>query len=107
VHRRLRRLRRDVALVALMLALGGAVAVHHGAPAMVGDHHGMDIGVVELCVAAFSAVGAAVVAIALGLVALGRWRPPTTSSPVALVLASSLPLPRSRAGPAFLCVFRS
>ena len=90
-----------------MLALGGVVAMHHGAPAMPDGHHGMDMGtVVELCLGAFSAVGAAIVAIALGLISLGRWRPLLTMSPAGLLLAPHPPVPRARGGPAFLCVFR-
>ena len=108
VHRRLRRLRRSLAVVVLMLGLGGAVAFHHGAPAQMHDgHHGMDMGtVIELCLGAFSAVGAAVVAITLGMLSLGRWRPLLTLAPAGVLFAPRPPEPQARAGPTFLCVFR-
>lgn len=76
-----------------------------------GDAHhesGMSTAV-EMCLAAFLAVGAAVVAVAVALIALGRWRPPLTPTPSALALWASPPLPRARAGPALLlllCVSR-
>ena len=108
MHRRLRRLRRGLAVVVLMLALGGAVTFHHGAPVqMPGGHHGMDMGtVIELCLGAFSAVGAAIVAIAVGVLALGRWRPLPMSVAAGVLFAPHPPAPQARAGPAFLCVFR-
>lgn len=59
-----RRLRRHAAGVLVVLALGGAIAVHHNGMAMSElDHAGMGA-VIELCVGVFTAVGAAVAGIA-------------------------------------------
>lgn len=89
-----------------MLGLGMAVALHHGAPAMGGEHHAMGSGdVAELCLAVFSAVGAAVMAVAVAFVGLRPWRAPLRLEPRSLVVARE-PVPRARAGPAFLCVLR-
>lgn len=70
--------------------------------------HGMGEAV-ELCLGAFAAVGAAVAVVGLGLVALGRWRPPIVLWAEGLSRSAVVPEPRARAGPAFLsllCVSR-
>jgi len=58
------------------MALGTVIALHHSTLSMGDMHHGMDAGsVAELCLGVFAAVGAAVIATTLAIVALGRWRP--------------------------------
>lgn len=102
------RLRRTTTVVAILLC-GVALAAHHGGVGLGDAHH--DGGVsdaMELCLAAFTAVGAAVVAITVGLIALGRWRPPGRMASVSFARVPP-PLPRARAGPALvrlLCVDR-
>jgi len=107
--RTLLRRRRQLALVAAIMALGAVIAVHHSTLPMDDMHHGMDVGTVaELCLGVFAAVGAAVVAIALGIVALGRWRPVLSLAPATLATVRA-PAPRGRDGPALLrllCVCR-
>ena len=100
-----RRCRGHLAALALVLALGGAITLHHTGVGAVDAHRGMDAAlVVETCLGAFAAVGAAVVAVAFGLVALGRWRPPADRLPVGVVTAVRGPEPRARPGPALLCL---
>jgi len=109
IRRLLRRRRRQLALVAAIMALGAVIAVHHSTLPMDAMHQGMDVGTVaELCLGVFAAVGAVVVAIALGIVALGRWRPVLSLAPATLATVRA-PAPRGRDGPALLrllCVCR-
>ena len=109
IGRLLRRRRRQLALVAAIMALGAMIAVHHSTPPMDDMHHGMNAATVaEICLGVFAAVAAAVVAIALGIVALGRWRPVLSLAPATLATVRA-PAPRGRDGPALLrllCVCR-
>ncbi len=105
---RVRRWRRHAAAIALMLTILCAVAMHHAGPAMGEEQHTADLAAVaQMCLGMFTAVGAAVAAVAFGLLALGRRRlavlPNVMSSP------ARPPQPRVRAGPAMLvllCVRR-
>ena len=105
IRRLLRRRRRQLALVGAIMALGAVIAVHHSTLPMDDMHHGMnDATVAELCLGVF----AAVVAIALGIVALGRWRTVLSLAPATLATVRA-PAPRGRDGPALLrllCVCR-
>jgi hypothetical protein len=105
IGRLLRRRRRQLALVAAIMALGAVIAVHHGTPPMDGMHHGMNAATVaEICLGVLAAVGA----ITLGIVALGRWRPVLSLAPATLATVRA-PAPRGRDGPALLhllCVCR-
>jgi len=106
----MRRWRHHAAALALVLGLVGVVAVHHAAPAMSNAHHGSDtVAMAEMCLGVFTAVGAAVVAVALGFLALGRWRPAILLCPCGALEHPRAPRPRTRAGPALLlllCVSR-
>jgi hypothetical protein len=108
LRRLLERHRGRLAALAAVLACATAIAVHHAGP-MDGKHGGMGMSAsAQLCLAAFTAVGAAVVVVALGVIGLGRWRPPLRLAPSAAWLGAP-PLPRARAGPALLllvCVSR-
>ena len=100
--------RHDAALL-VILALGAAIAAHHSGIAMGDMHHadGID-GAVELCLGVFAAV-AAVAAVALGIVALGRWRPLTVVCAAGLSRMVATAAARVRAGPtlvSLLCVCR-
>lgn len=100
-------MRRAAVLPAVVLGLGLAVGVHHGVPMTEHGDHGMDMGtVMELCLGVFTAVGAAVVAVVIGMIGLGRWRPPVRLLPLSLPAIVRLPDIRARAGPVFLCVHR-
>ena len=98
-----------MAVVAVVL-FSAAVAMHHTdlSPADSPHHTGMGE-VAEMCLAAFTAVGAAVVAVTVGLVVLGRWRPPLILGPTSVPVAARVPAARARAGPPLLlllCVSR-
>ena len=104
VRRHLRRHRRLNGLAALtVLACAAAIALHHTDLAADQPHHdtGMSAAV-EMCLAAFTAVGAAVAAVVVGLIALGRWRPPLVLGATGLGFAVRPPVPRARAGPGLL-----
>jgi len=90
--------------MAAVLVLGAAVVVHHGGMGMgdTHDHHGMSAGI-ELCIAIVTAVGMAVVAIVVGLLALPPWRPASVIA-AGFVLPARPPVPRARAGPPLLCM---
>jgi len=106
----MRRWRDHAAALGLVLALVGVVAVHHAAPVMSNMHHGSDmVAMAEMCLGVFTAVGAAVVAVALGLLALKRWRRAILSCSRGVLEHPRAPQPRTRAGPALLlllCVSR-
>ena len=105
IRRELHRHRRRLATVVAMVVCSTAIAAHHSGMAMADGHHDAGMGAAaEMCLAAFTAVGAAVVAIVVGLIALGRWRPPLRIAPSALWLSAGPPLPRARAGPGLLLV---
>jgi hypothetical protein len=107
----MRRLCRHAAGLLLVLALGGAIAVHHGVMGLDGMHHDGMGATVEMCLGVFTAVGAAVAAVALGVLALGRWRTPLTLLPAGAltVRLAGRRGPEARAGPpplSRLCVWR-
>jgi type IV secretory pathway VirB2 component (pilin) len=111
VRRLTRRLGRRVAGMFALLCVLGAVGVHHSGVAMDEMHHdGMAETVLEVCLGALSALGAVVAAVAIGMIALGRW-PLRRLDPAGLaVRAVRTPSLRPRAGPSalvLLCVSRS
>jgi ABC-type anion transport system duplicated permease subunit len=92
LHRRYtRRLRRHATGLLLVLATGAAISAHHSGLGM-GDMHPDGMGsAIEMCLGAFTAVGAAVIAVAVGVLALGRWLiRPSLVSPVGFVLAGNV-----------------
>jgi len=109
IRRHLQRHRRRIAMVAAVVVCASAVAAHHGAMAMGDAHHDMGASAaVEMCLAVVTAIGTAVIATMLGVIALGRWRPPLDLTPT-VGRATSSPTSRSRAGPSvlrLLCVSR-
>jgi hypothetical protein len=104
--RRRRHLTMAMATVAVVMAL----AVHHSGAATSDMHRDMGMSAaVEMCLGVMGLVGAAVAAVALGLIRLGRWRPVVTLAPVAVVPRARPPLARSRDGPlllSLLCISR-
>jgi len=81
--------------------LAGAIVVHH----TVTSHHAIGMGAtVELCLGVFTAVGAALVATALSLVAIGRRRSHWTLPATVALRVSAAPIARSRDGPSLACV---
>lgn len=109
IRRLLRRFGARAGVLLAVLAVSGTIAMHHSMVSAGDMHHDAGIGaVVELCLGVIAA-GAAVAAVAIGVVGLGRWRPPQKLVAGALALAFSSPFPRVRAGPALLsqlCVRR-
>lgn len=90
-----------------------AIAVHHSGMAMSHGHDemGMNGGgtTVEMCMAAFTAVGAAIVAVVLGAWALGRWRMPVRLPFAPVFFLAAAPPARARGGPGLLlllCISR-
>lgn len=109
IRRQLRRHRRHVAVIATVLALVGTLAAHHSGALMHAEHDSGMVAVIEMCLAAFTAVGAALVAVAVAVVALGRWRPALTLLAAGALTVPDVPVARARHGPAavwFLCVIR-
>jgi hypothetical protein len=110
IRRAARRFRRHGTALLAVLVIGSAMAVHHAGPPMsVGHDDGAMDGAIELCLGVFVAVGAAVAALAVGVISLGRWRPPIDLRPTGLSGAVVRPEPRARAGPvllSLLCVSR-
>jgi hypothetical protein len=109
IHGQLRR-RRHLTMAVAMIAIVLALALHHSGAAMSDAHHDMGMGaVVEMCLGVMGLVGAAVVAVGLGLISLGRWRPMLTLAPVAAVSWARPSVTRSRDGPpllSLLCISR-
>lgn len=113
-RRALKRLRQHTAGVLLTGAVVFAVLVHHAPPLMAAHHHhgAHDVGAmsgVEMCLGALTAIGSAVVAVAVGILALGRWKPVLLVAPTVQRLAADVPHPVPRAGPRLLellCVSR-
>ncbi|MGI8624045.1 MAG: hypothetical protein ACR2NB_11315 [Solirubrobacteraceae bacterium] len=110
LRRLTRRHRRRAAGLLVAFALAGVVVLHHSGVATGDMHHGgMDSAMVEMCLGVFTAVGAAVVAVALGVFALGRWRIPPCGRGGRVHVARRSPEARARAGPPalhLLCVLR-
>ena len=109
IRRRLRRQRRWLTVIATVLALAGVIALHHSGLVM-STHHDMGISAIaEMCLGVFTAVGAAVAAIGLAIIALGRWRPAPIMLPVAPLATQPAPPAQARHGPhllSLLCVSR-
>ena len=110
IRRRLQRHRRRFALSATLVVLAGALAIHHSGVEMdVGMHHDPMVGAVaQMCVGVFTAVGAALAAVGIGIIPL--WRRPVLAPPSfrRAVRMRSI-AGRARHGPAavsFLCVSR-
>lgn len=110
IRRQLVSRRRQLTVVVALLLTSASIAAHHSGMATGDADHEMGMGAaIEMCLGAFTAVGTAVVAVALGLIALGRWRPPACVMPTGVSLIARPPLPRARAGPSLrlqLCVDR-
>jgi hypothetical protein len=103
IRRQLRRYRRRNATIFAVVTLAGLIAAHHSALQMDMDHHEALGAVAELCLGVFTAVGAAVIAVAVALLALGRRRSPRTARMTGPSPAR-LPVARARHGPAVVAV---
>lgn len=98
--------------VLAVLAVAGAVTVHHVEPeamdmgamsAMTGHHDGA-MPVMQMCLGAMCAIGAAVAAVAVGVLALGRWKPVALIGHPGLSEPQDVPSGVPRAGPLLLCL---
>lgn len=108
IRRQLRRHRRRLTVVATVLALVGVIAVHHSGVTDMQRDMGIHAAV-EMCLAVFTAVGAALVAVNLAGVALGRWSPKRRLLAAGALTAPAVPVAKARHGPAavsVLCVSR-
>lgn len=78
IRRWLQASRRRMTMVIVAVGLFGAIVAHHSGlqqDEMSGMHHDGSAAVMQMCLGAFAAVGAAVIAVALGSFALERRRP--------------------------------
>lgn len=102
VHRLMRRTRRHLAGLLAVLALATVVTVHHSDMPMDGmsgmQHDSGSAVTMTVCVGAFVALGAAVAAVTVGNLRLGRWRALSVLAPEQL-LWSDGPRASTRAGP--------
>lgn len=109
IRRQVRRQRRRLTVVATVLAFAGLITVHHAGLPM-DPHHGMAASsVIEMCLAVFTAVGAAVAAAGFAALAPGGWRRVPAMPRAAALPARRVPLARARHGPgllSLLCVSR-
>ena len=109
IRGQLRRRRRRLKVVAAVLALACVIAIHHNAMAMDGGH---DVGMgaaIEMCLGVFTAVGAAVAAAGLAILALGPPRALATAPGELALPWRPSPTARARHGPellSLLCVSR-
>ncbi len=105
LRRQLVRRRRHLGTLAVLLVLGAAIAVHHGAIASQGMHdHGATNAAIEMCAGVLTAIGAAVAAAVWGALSLAHRRPVAVLAPSVIALACGRATARSRAGPALLCL---
>jgi hypothetical protein len=104
IRRQLRRQRRHLAVITAVLALAGLLAVHHSGALMdMHEHSGMGA-VIQMCLGVFTAVGAALLAGAVAVVALGRRCPTRGLLRGGAIRPLDAPLTRARHGPAAVCV---
>lgn len=114
IRARLHSGRRRLATTLVVFGLLGAVGLHHSVLAMdhgmPGMHHDAASTAMQVCLGAFAAVGAAVAALSLGVVGLGRWRPLLLATLSRDLLEAPGRTPRARDGPgcvqATLCIWR-
>lgn len=103
-RRGLRRNHRRVAFALASLVIVAGVALHHSDPQMGGMHHeGTAASVLEVCLGVLTAVGATVVAVALGSLSLGRWRLDPDGLRTSAGFSAAPAMSAIRAGPARLC----
>jgi hypothetical protein len=97
------------AAVAVALLIAATIALHHGVIAISADMHHGHAAVAEFCLGVLTAVGAAVVAVAVGMARRLRWRPAMLLGPRATAVVAPRPLARARPSPSrlsVLCVWR-
>jgi apolipoprotein N-acyltransferase len=109
IRRQLRRQQRRTVMIFAVLAVAFVIVAHHSSVGM--DMH-QDAGmstVAQMCLGVLTAVGAALVAVGLTVLALGRWRPTLILRAAGAMRAPVVPVARARHGPAavaVLCVSR-
>lgn len=109
LRRVIRRHRRNSVNVLAVVAILGAVALHHSGLEHPGDHGGMGAMTMTMCVGAFATVGAAVAAVVVGVIGLGRWRVPGPTQISNILVPSRPSQARARGRPPslqHLCVLR-
>ena len=109
IRRGLRRHRRDVAVIATVVAIAGLLALHHSGGLSDMQHHAGMGTVIQMCLGVFTAVGAAVLAATLAVGARGRGQLTPRRLRASALPAPAAPVARARHGPAAvscLCVSR-
>jgi hypothetical protein len=109
IRRRMRRHRRDVAVIATVLAIAGLLAVHHSGLLMNIHQHDRMGTVIQMCLAVFTTAGASLVAAATVLGTRRLWHLAIKLLPAGALPAPAVPVARARHGPAavsLLCVSR-
>ena len=106
IRRGLRRHRRDLALIATVVALAGLIAAHHRGGLLEMDHEAGMGAIVEMCLGVFTAVGAVVVAAGLAVVVLRRHGSLPTLLSAGAGGVPRVPVARARHGPAAVSVLR-
>lgn len=105
IHRHRRRLTG----ITVSVLIAGGLAWHHSDVSMAAMHHEDAAPAIEMCLGAFTAVGAVIVAVTMGLVLLGARRGRATPSLPLVRCPAGRHRPTIRAGPAPLlrcCVLR-
>jgi hypothetical protein len=92
-----------VMLLAVVVVAGAITAHHSGMPMDMHHDPGMS-SVVEMCLGVFTAVGAALLAVGVAVLALGRWRPVRMLRAPSMRRAAMAPIARARHGPFVVCV---
>lgn len=111
VRQLIRRQRRHLAGLLVLVALAGAVAVHHSGMGMDDMDHMTSGPAAAMCLGVAVVAGAAIALVAIGELALGRWRPAPVLNAALDARAAQPPGSRAREGPRarlpVLCVWRT
>jgi hypothetical protein len=109
IRRRLRRHRRDLAVIATVLVMAALLALHHSGLLTDMQHHAGMGDVIQMCLAVFTTAAAVLVAAAAVLCARRRLNVPLRLVPAGALPTSAVPVARARHGPgavSLLCVSR-
>jgi hypothetical protein len=95
----MRRQRRRMAMLLAVVVVACAITAHHsGVPTDMHHDTGMS-SVVEMCLGVFTAVGAALLAVGVAVLVLGRWRAGRMLRAPVMRRVAMAPIARARHGP--------